>query len=148
MLVDYIKQRQKMLEESNNFYTPSGIHVFTKDAMMNDLVDLETVISDLEAKLPDHIRDGVEMIIVGRFDEFEERGIRIVENKKGHPFKAYVTAKSARYAPKVFDSQGTEIENPPLIANNSVCRISGACFDTESTNQTFNNLGLHPVKII
>jgi len=75
MLVDYIKQRQKMLEESNNFYTPSGIHVFTKDEMMNDLVDLETVISDLEAKLPDHIRDGVEMIIVGRFDEFEERDI-------------------------------------------------------------------------
>ena len=42
---------------------------------MNDLVDLDTVISNLEAKLPDHIRDGVEMIIVGRFDEFEERDI-------------------------------------------------------------------------
>ena len=75
MLVDYIQQRQKMLEESNNFYTPSGIHVFTKDAMMNDLVDLDAVISNLEAKLPDHIRDGVEMIIIGQFDEFEERGI-------------------------------------------------------------------------
>jgi hypothetical protein len=49
-----------MFEESNNFYTPSGIHVFTKDAMMNDLVDLDVVISNLEAKLPDHIRDGVE----------------------------------------------------------------------------------------
>ena len=75
MLVDYIQQRQKMLEESNNFYTPNGIHVFTKDAMMNDLVDLEAVIANLEAKLPEHIRDGVEMIIVGRFDEFEERDI-------------------------------------------------------------------------
>jgi len=64
-----------MLEESNNFYTPNGIHVFTKDAMMNDLVDLEAVIANLEAKLPEHIRDGVEMIIVGRFDEFEERDI-------------------------------------------------------------------------
>jgi len=30
-----------MLEQSNNFYTPSGIHVYTKDEMMNDLVDLE-----------------------------------------------------------------------------------------------------------
>jgi hypothetical protein len=43
--------------------------------MMNDLVDLEAVIANLEAKLPEHIRDGVEMIIVGRFDEFEERDI-------------------------------------------------------------------------
>jgi hypothetical protein len=75
MLVDYIQQRQKMLEESNNFYTPSGIHVFTKDKMLNDLVDLDSVISDLESKLPDHIRDGVEMIIIGHFNEFDERGI-------------------------------------------------------------------------
>ena len=75
MLVDYIQQRQKMLEESNNFYTPNGIHVFTKDRMLNDLVDLDSVVSDLESKLPDHIRDGVEMIIIGHFDEFEERGI-------------------------------------------------------------------------
>ncbi len=64
-----------MLEESSNFYTPSGIHVFTKDKMLNDLVDLDSVISDLEAKLPDHIRDGVEMIIIGHFNEFDERGI-------------------------------------------------------------------------
>ena len=47
-----------------------------KTQMMNDLVDLgQAVISNLEAKLPDHIRDGVEMIIIGRFDEFEERDI-------------------------------------------------------------------------
>ena len=53
-----------MLEQSNNFYTPSGIHVYTKDEMMNDLVDLEGVVSKLEATLPDHLRDGVEMFIV------------------------------------------------------------------------------------
>ena len=64
-----------MLEQSNNFYTPSGIHVYTKDEMMNDLVDLEGVVSKLEAILPDHLRDGVEMIIIGQFDEFAERDI-------------------------------------------------------------------------
>ena len=64
-----------MLEQSNNFYTPSGIHVYTKDDMMNDLVDLEGVVSKLEATLPDHLRDGVEMIIIGQFDEFAERDI-------------------------------------------------------------------------
>jgi len=75
MLVDYIQQRQKMLEGKNNFYTSNGIHVYTKDQMVNDQVDLESVISELEAKLPEHIRDGVEMVIVGHFDEFGERGI-------------------------------------------------------------------------
>jgi len=75
MPLSYLKRRQKMLEQSNNFYTPSGIHVYTKDKMMNDLVDLEAVVSQLEAKLPDHLRDGVEMIIIGQFDEFAERDI-------------------------------------------------------------------------
>ena len=75
MLVNYIQHRQKMLDESNNFYTPSGIHVFTKDQMLNNSVDLDTVIANLESKLPDHIRDGVEMIIIGHFEEFDERGI-------------------------------------------------------------------------
>ena len=75
MLLDYIQQRQKMLEEKNNFYSPNGIHVYTKDGLMNDLVDLELVVSKLEAILPDHIRDGIEMVIVGQFDEFVERDI-------------------------------------------------------------------------
>ena len=75
MLLNYIQKRQKMLEETNNFYTASGIHVFTKDDLVNDLVDLEEVISKLETLLPEHIRDGIEMVIVGQFDEFQERGI-------------------------------------------------------------------------
>ena len=75
MPLSYLKRRQQMLEQSNNFYTPSGIHVYTKDEMMNDLVDLEGVVSKLEATLPDHLRDGVEMIIIGQFDEFAERDI-------------------------------------------------------------------------
>ena len=75
MLLDYIKQRQQMLENNNNFYTPNGIHVYTKDELVNDSVDLESTVSELEAKLPEHIRDGIEMVIVGHFDEFDERGI-------------------------------------------------------------------------
>ena len=35
--------------------------------MMNDIVDLESVVAKLESLLPDHIRDGVEMVIVGEF---------------------------------------------------------------------------------
>ncbi len=75
MLLNYIQKRQKMLEETNNFYTSNGIHVYTKDKMMNDLVDLEAVVSQLESKMPEHLRDGIEMIIVGHFDEFDKRDI-------------------------------------------------------------------------
>ena len=75
MPLSYLKQRQQMLEQSNNFYTSSGIHVYTKDEMMNDLVDLESVVARFESLLPEHARDGVEMIIVGHFDEFDERDI-------------------------------------------------------------------------
>lgn len=75
MLLNYIQQRQKMLEESNNFYTASGIHVFTKDKLVSDLIDLEGVIGKFESILPEYLRDGIEMVIVGQFDEFQERGI-------------------------------------------------------------------------
>jgi hypothetical protein len=64
-----------MLNERNDYYTAKGVQVFSKDQMVNDLVDLESVMARFESVLPDHIRDGVEMIIVGQFDEFEERDI-------------------------------------------------------------------------
>jgi hypothetical protein len=64
-----------MLDENNDFYTPSGIQVFTKEPFMTDDIELDSVISKFESTLPEHIRDDVEMIIVGQFDEFEERGI-------------------------------------------------------------------------
>ena len=73
MLLDYLKKRQQMLSEKNNYYTRKGIQVFSKDQMMNDLVDLESVMAKFESCMPDHVRDGVEMVIVGQFDEFEER---------------------------------------------------------------------------
>jgi hypothetical protein len=45
-----------MLKETNNFYTPNGIHVFTKDEMMNDIVDLESVVAKLESLLDGNCR--------------------------------------------------------------------------------------------
>ena len=72
MLLDYIQKRQQMLQEKGDFYTPLGIQVFTKDPLMNDGVDLDSVVAKFESQLPDHIRDEVEMIIIGHFDEFED----------------------------------------------------------------------------
>ena len=74
MLINYIQQAQKNLQETvSNFYTSTGIHVYFKDALSNDEIDIERVINKVEEKIPSHLLSEVEMIIVGWFDEFEER---------------------------------------------------------------------------
>jgi hypothetical protein len=74
MLQDYIQRQMNLFEEKQNFYTPDGIKVFVQEPFVSD-VDLDKIISEYEAKIPQHLRDEVEMIIVGHFDEFEERQI-------------------------------------------------------------------------
>jgi len=76
MLKDYLlKKQQKLLEQQTDFYTSSGIHVYFKDPLNNKEIDPEEVVSKLESAIPHHLLSEVEMIIVGVFDEFEERGI-------------------------------------------------------------------------
>ena len=74
MLIDYIQKSQKRITEAvNNFYTPTGIHVYFKEPLTNDDVDAERVINKAEERIPSHLLSEVEMVIVGWFDEFEER---------------------------------------------------------------------------
>ena len=74
MLKDYIFQKQqKLMEQQTDFYTSTGLHVFFKDPVEN--VDVEKVVSKVESALPDHLLSEVEMIIIGWFDEFEERSL-------------------------------------------------------------------------
>ena len=76
MLKDYIKaSQQKMTEQISNFYTPSGIQVYFKDQMHDTSIDVERVVADLEKRVPRHLTDEIEMIIIGHFQEFEDRGI-------------------------------------------------------------------------
>jgi len=55
------------------FYTPTGIHVYVKDPIDNENVDLEKVVVHLEGTLPEHLLGEIEMIIIGNFPEFERR---------------------------------------------------------------------------
>ena len=59
----------------SDFYTPVGIHVYFKDAMDNNQIDVERVVGQVEDILPSHLLSEVEMIIVGWFEEFERRSI-------------------------------------------------------------------------
>ncbi len=74
MLKDYIVQKQqKLMEQQTDFYTSTGLHVFFKDPVEN--VDVEKVVSKVESSIPEHLLSEVEMIIIGWFDEFEERSL-------------------------------------------------------------------------
>jgi hypothetical protein len=69
-----LEKQKKLLQKNSDFYTARGTHVYFKDDMIND-IDVEEVIAKLEAKLPGHLLSEIEMIIVGWFEEFEERNI-------------------------------------------------------------------------
>jgi len=74
MLKDYLHNKQKqLLEQQTDFYTSTVLHVFFKDPLNN--VDVEKVISKVESNIPPHLMSEIEMIIVGWFDEFEERSL-------------------------------------------------------------------------
>jgi hypothetical protein len=59
----------------SDFYTSRGTHVYFKDDLVNDEIDIERVVAKVEGALPEHLLSELEMIIVGWFDEFEERSI-------------------------------------------------------------------------
>tara|TARA_Y100001963_G_C6791749_1_gene455875 strand:- start:4517 stop:5218 length:702 start_codon:yes stop_codon:yes gene_type:complete len=76
MLKDYIQTSQKRINEQvTNFYTSTGIHVYFKDQLYDNKVDVEKAVSRLESLIPTQLLNEVEMIIIGHFDEFDERNI-------------------------------------------------------------------------
>jgi len=76
MLIDYLMNTQKnLVEKLSNFYTPAGIHVYVKDKLINQEIDLENVLGRVEDVIPSHLRSEMEMVIIGWFDEFEEQKI-------------------------------------------------------------------------
>lgn len=69
---------QKIKNQQNNrvdFYTPTGLHVYFKDEMLDNSIDVDSAIAQFESKLPQHLLSCVEMIIFGDFEEFHERSL-------------------------------------------------------------------------
>jgi hypothetical protein len=75
-MLEYLKETQRRLKNNiQDFYTPGGIHVYFKDKLANNQVDVEAIVAKVEGTIPEHLRSEVEMIIVGWFQEFEDREI-------------------------------------------------------------------------
>jgi len=75
MLLKHLQEKQKKLQQKNNFYTPSGLSVYFKEPLLNDDIDVERVVAKIEDTIPEHLRSEIEMIIFGQFDEFTERSL-------------------------------------------------------------------------
>jgi len=75
-MLQHLKQKQKLLQEMrNDFYTSRGTHVYYKDQLENDDIDVENVVSKIETRVPHHLLQNLEIIVIGWFEEFEERKI-------------------------------------------------------------------------
>ncbi len=62
MLIDYLMNTQKnLVEKLSNFYTPAGIHVYVKDKLINQEIDLENVLGRVEDVIPSHLRSEKEL---------------------------------------------------------------------------------------
>ena len=74
-MLNYLKEaHQRTIKNVQDFYTPTGIHVYVKDSLTGD-IDLEEVVSRLENIIPGHLLTEVEMIVIGWFEEFEKRDL-------------------------------------------------------------------------
>ena len=75
MLIRHLKENLKKQQHKNSdFYTPAGLHVYFKDPVEGD-ADFEAIVAKIESKLPLHLLSGIEMVIVGWFEEFDERSV-------------------------------------------------------------------------
>jgi len=75
-MLDYLIESQRQLKNNiQDFYTPGGIHVYFKDKLANDEINVEDIVAKVEKIIPEHLLSEVEMIIVGWFEEFEDREI-------------------------------------------------------------------------
>jgi len=76
MLIKHLQEKQKkLLNQQTDFYTPTGIHVYFQEELLNDEVNVERVISRVENKIPHHLLSEIEMMIIGWFEEFDERNL-------------------------------------------------------------------------
>jgi hypothetical protein len=74
-MLNYLREaHQRAQARVQDFYTPTGIHVYVKDPLP-ETVDAEEVVAKVEEVIPHHLLAEVEMVIIGWFEEFEKRNL-------------------------------------------------------------------------
>lgn len=76
MLIKDLQEIQKRQQQKvSDFYTTRGLHIYFKDKIENPDIDFDKAIAEVESVVPSHLMSEIEMIMVGHFEEFDERGI-------------------------------------------------------------------------
>jgi len=70
-----IERLKKQQSSRVDFYTPTGLHVYFKDEMLDGSINVDSAVSRFESMLPRHLSSCIEMIIFGDFEEFHERSL-------------------------------------------------------------------------
>ena len=77
MSEEYIKKSSMKVMSERREYTMFGdIQVYIKDPITSSSVDMSMVIRKLEKSIPRDFTYGVELVIVGQFDELDRRGVK------------------------------------------------------------------------
>ena len=71
-IVNYIIESNKRSAQNRKEYSFDNGYVFIKDELPED-IDVQYVIDTVQELVPFHLRTGVETIMVGNFEELEER---------------------------------------------------------------------------
>ena len=74
----YIKEKTKT---TTRFFKNGGIEVKQIDKMPDD-VNLDAVLKAIETNLPSHYFSGLQKVMIGDFEEFEDRGINALYRDK------------------------------------------------------------------
>ena len=73
---DYIiKASNKTLRERREYALFNDIMIYVKDSLPNN-VDVSVVIRDIENSIPAELVYGIEVIVIGKFDVLDKRGVK------------------------------------------------------------------------
>lgn len=77
MSKDYIKKSSnKVLSERREYSLFGDIQVYIKEPLSAQDIDMSMVIKKIEKSIPRDFTYGVELILIGQFDELDQRGVK------------------------------------------------------------------------
>tara|TARA_S200002703_G_C3757598_1_gene233139 strand:+ start:112 stop:810 length:699 start_codon:yes stop_codon:yes gene_type:complete len=118
-----VKSSKKSLQERREYSLFNDIQVYIKDSLP-DTVDMSVVLRDIENTIPPELVYGVEVIIIGKFEILDKRGVKAAFLDGG----IYITNDQDNNA-DIFDDIVHEISHSIESTHGSVLFADGELID-------------------
>ena len=118
-----VKSSKKSLQERREYSLFNDIQVYIKDSLPNT-VDMSVVLRDIENTIPAELVYGVEVIIIGKFEILDKRGVKAAFLDGG----IYITNDQDNNA-DIFDDIIHEISHSIESTHGSVLFADGELID-------------------